>query len=162
MRIVRAMAVIAAAVLWTSSSATADEANKLTYLTFSKAVQLPGVTLPAGKYRFELADPEESRQVVKVQSEDGKQQFAMLISIPNQMSRPAKDPVVLFTETSAGEPDAVKAFVYPGESIGYEFIYPRDEAIQIAKRHHTSVLSKSGEKIERVDENGQTTSKDAR
>src|SRR6202021_1370844 len=118
MRIVRAMGVVAAAVLWTSSLATADEANKLTYLTFSKAVQLPGVTLRAGKYRFELADPEESRQVVKVQSEDGKQQFAMLISIPNQMSRPAKDPVVLFTETSAGEPDAVKAFVYPGESIG--------------------------------------------
>ena len=78
----------------------------------------------------------------------------------NELIAPQR--VVLFTETSAGEPDAVKAFVYPGESIGYEFIYPRDEAIQIAKRHHTSVLSKSGEKIERVDENGQTTFKEAR
>jgi hypothetical protein len=91
MRIMRAMAVVAA-VFWLSAPARADEANKLTYLTFSKSVQLPGVMLPAGKYRFELADPEESRRVIKAQSEDGKKQLAMLMSIPNQLSRPERLP----------------------------------------------------------------------
>ena len=156
MRIMKAMTVAAVAVLWLSAPVKADESSKLTYLTFSKSVQLPGVTLPAGRYRFEVADPEETRRVIKVQSEDGKKQLAMLMSIPNQLSRPAKDPLVLFAETPATEPDAVKAFVYPGESIGYEFIYPHDEAIKLAKRHHVSVLSKSGEKIERIDETGHT------
>ena len=157
MRIMNAMTVVAVAVLWLSAPAKADESSKLTYLTFSKSVQLPGVTLPAGRYRFEVADPEETRRVIKVQSEDGKKQLAMLMSIPNQLSRPAKDPLVLFAETPATEPDAVKAFVYPGESIGYEFIYSHDEAIKLAKRHHVSVLSKSGEKIERIDENSHTS-----
>jgi hypothetical protein len=136
-------------------AARADENNKLTYLTFSKSVQLPGVTLPAGRYRFELADPVESRRVIKVQSEDGKKQLAMLLSIPNQLREPAKDPVVLFGETPAGEPDAVKAWVYPGESIGYEFIYPHDDALKIARRTHAPVWSKSGDKIERINERGE-------
>ena len=32
------------------------EVRRLTILTFSAPVQLPGMTLPAGKYRFEMAD----------------------------------------------------------------------------------------------------------
>jgi hypothetical protein len=133
----------------------ADETNKLTYLTFNKATQLPGVMLPAGRYRFELADTVESRRVIKVASEDGKRQLGLMLSIPNQLQEPAKDPVVLFAETPQGQPDAIKAWVYPGESIGYEFIYPHDEALAIAKRSHTSVLSKSGETIERINERGE-------
>ncbi len=137
------------------SPVSADESNKLTYLTFDKPTQLPGITLPAGRYRFELADTVESRRVIKVASEDGKKQFGLLLSIPNKLPDPAKDPVVLFAETPQGQPDAIKAWVYPGESIGYEFIYPHDEALTIAKRSHTSVLSKSGETIERINERGE-------
>ena len=136
-------------------AARADENTKLTFLTFSKAVQLPGVTLPAGRYRFELADPVESRRVIKVQSDDGKKQLAMLLSIPNQLREPAKDPVVLFAETPEGQPDAVRAWVYPGETIGYEFIYPKDEALKIARQSHSPVWSKSGDKIERINERGE-------
>jgi len=147
-----------AALCVTTTPVRADESNKLTYLTFSKPTQLPGVTLPAGRYRFELADTVESRRVVKVASEDGKKQLAMLLSIPNQLRDPAKDPVVLFAETPQGQPEAVKAWVYPGETIGYEFIYPHDEALTIAKRSHTSVLSKSGDSIERIDEHGNKVS----
>src|SRR3954470_14624524 len=148
---------VAIAALWLSApAARADEYTKLTYLTFSKPVQLPGVTLPAGRYRFDLADPVESRRVIRVQSEDGKEQLAMLLTIPNQLPDPVKDPVVLFAETPAGEADAVKAWIYPGESIGYEFIYPKDQAVKIARQSHSTVLSKSGDTIERVNERGET------
>jgi len=154
---------VALTALWLSApAARADEYNKLTLLTFNKPIQLPGVTLPAGTYRFELADPVESRRVVKVQSEDGKRQFAMLLSMQNKLREPAKDPVVLFAETPAGQADAVKAWVYPGETIGYEFIYPRDEAIKIAGRSHSSVLSKSGDKVERINDRGEPVSDDDR
>jgi hypothetical protein len=149
------MAAAGIAALCLSLPAHADENNKLTYLSFSKPIQLPGVTLPAGRYRFELADPVESRRVIKVQSEDGKQQLAMLLTMQNHSSDPAKDPLVLFGETPEGQPDAVKAWVYPGESTGYEFIYPHDQALKIARQTHTGVLSKSGDTIERIDERGQ-------
>jgi hypothetical protein len=147
---------VAAAVLLSGvyAPARADENNKLTYFTFSKPVQLPGKTLPAGKYRFELADPQESRRVIKVSDEDGTKQLAMLQTMQHTLRDPAKDPVLMFGETPASEPLAVKAFVYPGETIGFEFIYPHDEAVKIAKRYRTKVLTKSGDKVERVDETG--------
>lgn len=141
--------------------ARADENTKLTYFTFSKPVQLPGKTLPAGKYRFELADPQESRRVIKVSSEDGSKQLAMLQTIQYNMRDPAKDPIVMFGETPASEPLAIKTWVYPGETIGFEFIYPHDDAVKLAKRYHTKVLSKHGDKVERVDESGVSSSSDS-
>ena len=62
MRTLKMLIAIAAATLCVSAPARADESDKLTYLTFNKPVQLPGVTLPAGRYRFQLADVEESRR----------------------------------------------------------------------------------------------------
>jgi hypothetical protein len=149
-----AMAALALAV--TALPTRADEANKLTILSFSAPVDLPGVVLPAGKYRFEIADPVESRKVIRVSSEDGSKQIAMLLTIPNQMLQPANDPVVMFTETAAGAPHAIKAWFYPGESIGYEFVYPHDQALRIARSNHAEVLaSDKDNKVGRVNENDQ-------
>jgi hypothetical protein len=147
--------VVLSSLLLVGGSSRADESNKLTILTFSHSVQLPGLTLPPGKYRFELADPVESRRVIKVANEDGTKQLGLLLTIQNTINRPAKDALVLFAETPAGAPDAVKAWVYPGETIGYEFIYPREQAMKIAGQSHTSVLSKSGDKVERINEKGE-------
>lgn len=163
MRTIKAMTALAAvAMLSMSMPVRADETNKLTNFTFSKAVQLPGVTLQPGKYRFELADPQETRRVIKVSNEDGSKQLAMLQTVPITLRDPAKDPIVLFGEAPASEPDAVKAWVYPGESTGYEFVYPHDEAIRLAKRYHARVLSKSGDKVERVNESGAPSQDDSR
>ena len=52
-------------------SALAQTADHRTYFTFSTPVTLPGVTLPAGRYLFRLADPNSSRKVISVLSEDG-------------------------------------------------------------------------------------------
>jgi hypothetical protein len=154
MRTTFPMTVLVAMLLSVWTPARADESSKLTYFTFSKPVQLPGKTLPAGKYRFELADPQESRRVIRVSSEDGSKQLAMLQTVQYTLRDPAKDAIVMFGETPASEPIAVKTWVYPGETIGFEFIYPHDDAVKLAKRYHTKVLSKSGDKIERVDESG--------
>ena len=44
----------------------AAEVKRLTILTFTAPVQLPGVTLPAGKYRFEMADVNNAAHTVRV------------------------------------------------------------------------------------------------
>ncbi len=154
MRAFKIFIAIAAAALCLTAPARADETNKLTYLTFDKPVQLPGVTLPAGRYRFELADTEESRRVVKIQSEDGKKQLALLLTVQNQLRDVPKDAVVLFRETAKGQPDAIRSWNYPGERIGYEFVYPKAEALVIAHRTHQPVLAKDGDKVHHIDENG--------
>ena len=160
MRTILPMTIVAAMLLSVGTPARADENTKLTYFTFSKPVQLPGKTLPAGKYRFELADPQESRRVIKVSNEDGTKQLAMLQTAQYTMRDPAKDAIVMFGEAPASEPVAVQTFVYPGETIGFEFIYPHDEAVALAKKYHKKVLSKSGDKLERVDEAGVSSPND--
>src|SRR4029078_11342415 len=124
-----------------AATAHADDFTKLSLLTFSGPVDVPGITLPAGTYRFELADPTTGRRVVKVADKDGKKTYGMFISIPNQRMTPSDTPVVMFQDAVAGAPPAVKAWFYPGETFGYEFAYPHDQALKIAKATHQPVMS---------------------
>lgn len=123
------------------SSAQAQTADYKTYFTFSGPITLPGVTLPAGKYIFRLADADTGRKVVSIQSEDGRRQLAMLHTIPNQAPKAPNDPEIRFMETSSNVPPPVKTWWYPGKSIGYEFIYPRAQAMQLAKVTTEPVLT---------------------
>jgi len=124
-----------------AGTARADEWNKLTYLTFSGPVQMPGITLPAGTYRFELADPDTGRRVIRVSDKDGSKIYGTFLSISDQKMERSSEPVVMFKETPAGAPQAVQAWFYPGETYGYEFAYPHDQALKIAKATHGSVLA---------------------
>ena len=136
---------LAALVAGVGGTAHAQTSDYRTYFTFSTPVTLPGITLPAGRYLFRLADPDSSRKVISVLSEDGKTQLAMLHTIPNQLSKAPNDPEVRFLETSGNMPPPIKGWWYPGKSIGYEFIYPRAQALQLAKVTSEPVLTTSAE-----------------
>src|SRR4051812_46445236 len=123
-----------AAATMVASPAQAQTEDKKTYFTFSAPIALPGVTLPAGRYLFHLVDTTTTRKVVQVLSDDGKKPFAMMNSIPDVRRDPAKDATVAFYETPRGAAAAVKSWWYPGETIGYQFIYPRAQAKQIAQK----------------------------
>jgi hypothetical protein len=160
-----------------AQSAGADEFTKLTLLTFSGPVEVPGISLPAGTYRFQLADPSTGRRVVKVSDKDGTKTYGMFLSMPNQRMTPSNTPVVMFKETAAGAPQAVQVWFYPGETYGYEFAYPHAQALRIAKANHQSVLayndrttassseadrmtSMRGADVARIDENDKRVSTD--
>ena len=99
--------------------------DKLAYLTFSGPVQVPGVTLNAGTYRFHLTNPDTSRNVLQVLSNDGAIVYAMFHTIPDSRTSVTEEPVVSFRETPVGVPPAVKSIFYGGEHRGYEFVYPK-------------------------------------
>jgi LPXTG-motif cell wall-anchored protein len=124
-----------------ASTAQAQPADYRTYFTFSAPVTLPGVTLPAGKYLFRLADPNGSRKVINILNADGTKSLAMLHTIPNQLPKAPQDPEIRFMETSSNMPPPIKTWWYPGKAIGYEFIYPRQQALQIAKVTREPVLT---------------------
>ena len=124
-----------------SPSTSAQTADYQTYFTFNGPVTLPGITLPAGKYLFRLADPSTSRKVINVLTADGEKSLAMLTSIPNRLNKAPDDPEVRFMETSANTPPPIKTWWYPGNSTGYEFIYPRQQALELAKVVNEPVLT---------------------
>jgi hypothetical protein len=121
-------------------------ANQDTFFTFSQAVELPKTTLPAGTYFFQLMDSPSNRHIVKVMSQDRKQLHATLLAIPYYSNdRPSDEPQVRFLETPAANGaaagNAIKIWFYPGNSVGHEFIWPRDKAMQLASATGEAVLT---------------------
>ena len=107
--------------------------DKLAYMTFTAPVQIPGVTLNAGTYRFHLTNPETSRNVLQVLSHDGSIVYAMFHTIPDARSVVTDEATVTFKETPEGVPPAVKSLFYGGEHRGYEFVYPKGGPNMIAE-----------------------------
>ena len=141
MRVVKALWCAAAITAFVAPAAHADEWNKKTILTFSGAVQVPGATLPAGSYVFKLADIPGNRHVVQVFDKDEKKIYTTMLAIPNERLEPSDKPVVLFSERASGSPQAIKVWFYPGNRVGNEFVYPKSQAMRIAKETHQSVLA---------------------
>ena len=146
MRFVKALCCAAALTMLIAPGARADEWNKKTILTFSGPVQIPGATLPAGSYVFKLADIPGNRHVVQVFDKDEKKIYTTMLAIPNQRLEPSDKPIVLFSERASGSPQAVKVWYYPGDTIGNEFVYPRAQAMKIARETHTRVLAMNDDK----------------
>jgi hypothetical protein len=109
----------------------ASETDKLTYVTFSGPVEVPGVGLSAGTYIFKLADPETSR-VIQILSKDGKTIYASFFSRPDPRWSPADGTIVTFHDGLAGAPQAIKTWFLLGETTGFEFVYPPEQALRIA------------------------------
>lgn len=124
--------------------AAADTWNERTQLTFSEPVMIPGQTLPAGTYVFRIADVSSARHVLRVLSEDEQKVVAAIQAIPMKRPKASNDIVLKFAPTSGGEAPALKGFFYPGRLYGHEFIYPDDQARQIAARTKTLVLASEG------------------
>jgi hypothetical protein len=124
--------------LATVPDAKADPWNQKTILTFSGPVQIPGQVLPAGTYVFKLANA-SSRHIVQVFNKDENHVYGTFLAIPDYRMRPSDKTIIRFDERAAGEPQAIKAWFYPGRSYGHEFVYPKKEAVALASSNHTPV-----------------------
>jgi len=129
-----------------SPAAKADQWNRKTKMTFSAPVEIPGVhlkgwaVLPAGTYVFKIMDSQSDRHIVQIFSQDEKTCYATILSIPDYRLHPTGKTVVTFRERPAGEPEAIRAWFYPGENYGEEFVYPKARAVQLAVEANTPVL----------------------
>ena len=154
---------MAVAALLASSAQAQDVApvKRLTILTFSGPVQLPGKTLAAGTYRFEMADINNAAHTVRVLNEDGSEVIGTFPTIPTTTTTrdiSSQETLVMFAERPAGSPQAAKEWYYPGRSIGEEFVYPKDQAMEIAKANNTSVAAFDDNKeVVRIDPTGAVT-----
>jgi hypothetical protein len=133
------LAVAVVAVL--AGRATAQNVNTLekTTLTFSNAVEMPGVTLEPGTYVIKLAENVLSRNVIQVWDKDEKRMIGHWTFVQAERPRVTEDTVVMFKETREGATPAVQYWYFPGEKVGKEFIYPKDQAARIAARTGTEV-----------------------
>ena len=91
-------------------------------LTFNRAIALPGVTLPAGEYRFEVVSLATS--VVRVSNRRTNRTYFMRHTVPT--TRPWSLPkahLVTFGEAPEGQPVPVRIWYPGGGGDGRQFIY---------------------------------------
>jgi hypothetical protein len=153
--------VIALVAVFSGTTTAQTDTRDRTFLTFSGAVEMPGVTLPAGTYVFKLADT-PSRNVVQVWDREEKKMLGHWLFVQADRPEVSNDTVVMFKETAAGQTPAVHYWYYPGERIGKEFVYPKDQALKIAARTNERVLSTEGQpspesSVSSVDASGKVT-----
>jgi hypothetical protein len=124
-----------------SPGVKADEHDKSTIVTFDQAVEVPGgVVLPAGTYLFRLLDSQSDRNIVQIFNREGTHIFATILAINNYRLHVKDKTVMTFGERAVGMPEAIRAWFYPGDNYGQEFVYPRTRALELAKVTNMPVL----------------------
>ena len=142
----------------------ADAWNRKSEITFTEPVEIPGVhlagwgVLPAGTYVFKIHDSLSDRHIVQIFSKDELTIYATILAIPNYRLQATDKTVVTFRERPAGQPEALRAWFYPGRNWGEEFVYPKEKAIAIAKETNTPVLFTSVELPVEVSESAKLVS----
>jgi hypothetical protein len=134
------------AVLWTAgliafrypvTPALADQLDKQTTVRFNQPVGVPGRILSPGTYVFKPADVAGNRDVVQILLEDEHGMERLVTSVMAiRAYRPdvPEKPMITLEERPSGTPDAVHSWFYPGDSYGWEFVYPKAERSAIASR----------------------------
>lgn len=119
----------------------ADPWNKLTRLQVHETIQIPGATLQPGEYVVRLMDSPANRYIVQFFNGEQSQLITTLLAVPSERLQPAEGTELVFYESAGTEPPALRAWYYPGDTIGREFVYRRSEAGGIARRSNSPVLT---------------------
>jgi hypothetical protein len=125
-------------------NATADEWNRKTTVTFSAPVEVPGVgaqVLPAGTYVFKILDSTSDRHIVQIFNQAEDHVFTTILAIPNYRLQATDKTVITFRERASGQPEALRAWFYPGRNWGEEFVYAKSRAVELAKIVNEPVLA---------------------
>ena len=127
-----------------SSTVSAQQGwDKRTLVTLSGPFEIPGISaqvLPAGTYVFRLNGSVADRHIVQILNSDESRLIANILAIPNYRLRATDTTVMTFSERRAGQPQAIRAWFYPGDNFGQEFVYPKKVAVELAKVANVPVL----------------------
>jgi len=121
--------------LFSSVLALAAPWNKLTRLEIKETIQVPGAVLPPGNYVVKLADSSSNRHIVQFFNEAQSKIYTTTMTIPNQLMNDevSGKTQLVFYEARGNAPPALRAWIYPGDTMGREFVYPKSEAQMISK-----------------------------
>jgi hypothetical protein len=127
---------------WNVASATQLDTEHKTVVSFTAPVEVPGSNpqvLPAGSYMFKVVDSKVNRNIVQVSNKEETHVYTTILAIPTHRDADTDKTVMTFEERPAGEPQALRAWFYPHDKSGQEFVYSKDRATQLAKSSNSPV-----------------------
>lgn len=146
-RLTRGMGWIAALALLAllGPDSSAQPVNKKTVLNVLERTEVPGAVLEPGKYVVKLVDSDANRHIVRFLNESEDRVFSTALAIPNYRLTATDETEFSYYERPAGQPPALRAWFYPGNVVGQEFVYPKRQAAPIAAAAREPVPSVADE-----------------
>jgi hypothetical protein len=122
--------------------ARASEIDQQTKVTFDQPVEIPGQVLPAGTYWF--VRDRNANNVVRIFSLDWKTLYSTEFTVDAERIKPVDDTTLTFAERESSKPEALLKWFYPGETIGHEFLYQKQEEKELGQDRQQTVVVVTG------------------
>jgi len=160
--LLRTGALAAAVVCVAPLAMRADEIDKKTVVTFDQPTEVPGIVLQPGKYVIRLLNSSSNRHIAEVMNERMDHLYTLTFTVAAERLWPIDDKtnkkILTFYEGKNGQPQAIRHWFWPGDTICQEFLYPKRQAAKIA--------ANTGEKVAEgnlptVAESGQSLTPDS-
>lgn len=149
--------IAALVVLFVSASPMrASEWNHLTKLIVHQTIQVPGAVLTPGTYWVRLVDSQSDRYIVQFMNADQDKALSTTIAIPDERMHVTGHTRLVFYEAAPGTPPALRAWWYPGAVYGDEFVYPKNEAMNVAHTANRNVPAMDQTDMNRLSNNSST------
>ena len=101
----------------------ADAWDRKTTVTVNQPIQVPGKVLPAGTYVFKLLDSNDLT-LVAIYNADEMHLITTVRGISDSRMETPDKTILQLEDRPSGQPEALKAWFYPGDNTGIEFVYP--------------------------------------
>jgi hypothetical protein len=110
----------------------ADDYDKKTIVTISERTEVPGIILEPGTYVIKLLNSSSNRHIAEIMNEKMDHLYALTFTVAAEKIQRTGKTVLTFYEGSNNRPPALRKWFWPGDTIGQEFIYPKDQAARIS------------------------------
>lgn len=117
----------------------ADDLDKKTVVKLDQPTEVPGIVLQPGTYVIKLLNSSSNRHIVEVMNERMDHLYALAFTAAAMKAEPSSKTVLTFYEGQQDRPQAMRKWFWPSDTIGQEFIYPKNQAAEIAARTHEKV-----------------------
>ena len=141
MQLISAVLFIAMAISSAGQEPYSSRWNKKSTLTTEKAVEFPGIVLEPGTYVIRQKESTENRALIEICNRDESQILGTAEAVPDHELRPEDNSEFIFFEGAPDKAEPVRAWFFSGDMIGWEFVYPKPRAKEIAKAADTHVMA---------------------
>jgi hypothetical protein len=141
--VITAAGFIVALALFGPAMTQGGETDLRTVFSVSHQFTVPGKVLePDTDYVMMVGDAHTGmRRVVRIFNSDESELLTTFLAINDERTEPVDKTTFTFLEMDEGQPQVVRSWFYPGRSIGLEFVYPKEQALQIAQHAKETVLA---------------------
>jgi hypothetical protein len=106
--------------------------------TVSQTVEIPGLTLQPGSYSIHVVDHLSERYIVRVDGPKNRVHSTFLALADPATPKPAAPGKELWQNAPSGK-EYMRGWLFPGQPTVLEFVYPKSDAVAIAKSNNAKV-----------------------